>query len=171
MDIIYNGKLIGESEYAHVTQKIIRFATAQKWQYTQISEPCRVLARTDDESVGDYVGPTKGLVIYPHHMSEWLRFEFDANLYMDGSMRTRYAPPQIHISVVRLFKEIRPYYQDFYLLDLFHYYENEDEVELKQCMRRTLIQIENIRRSEESSGPIRGADGSIFDYVRDDASN
>jgi hypothetical protein len=68
-----DGKLLGASEYDALLHQVREFASSHRWPMEEIHEARRFLERVRNEQDWDYIGLTKGIVVYPHDDAEPLR--------------------------------------------------------------------------------------------------
>src|SRR6267378_1716568 len=83
--------------------------------------------RFREEKDWDYVGPVKGVVLYPHENSEPVRLEFDSELYIQEYTKTQFAQIEVHLLLVELLKKIEPYFEQLIVFDEGEYLEQSDE--------------------------------------------
>ena len=98
--IHFKGQLRDEDAYLRVIDAATSFATEQRWPSEPIkSEQIKLLRVTDDEQDWDYVGPVKGIALYPGEDCEPVRLAFDAELYVQEYTKTQFAGVTAHVRV------------------------------------------------------------------------
>src|SRR5882762_10416633 len=115
--IHFEGKLKRPEAYQAVLATARRFAESQNWSWEPIEEKVTTLKRIREEKDWDYVGPVKGVVLYPHENSEPVRLEFDSELYIQEYTKTQFAPIEVHLLLVELLKKIEPYFEQLIVFD------------------------------------------------------
>ncbi len=50
----------------------------------------------------------RGLVLYPHNMSEPVWLQFGDDLVLRDSVKTQFAGADVHIEIIRLFDALKP---------------------------------------------------------------
>ena len=63
------------------------------------------LGRGCEEQPWDYVGPTKGILLYLHEDCEPLRLEFDRELCVQEWVKTQFAGVDTHIRLVQILRD------------------------------------------------------------------
>jgi hypothetical protein len=137
--IHYQGKLNQPDLADEFCEELEDISKAMEWNYNRIND------EPDSEPV-----PLKGIVISPHEKSEPLVFTFDpeGNLRNAFMMRfadeepdltrynhtkTQFAPIDVHIAIVKLFKYLQLKYMDnLEVMDEGSYWDTGDENLLKQ---------------------------------------
>jgi hypothetical protein len=119
-----------------------------------------------DEKDWDYVGPTRGIVLYPHKDSEPLRLEFDASGFIQEYIKTQFAPTSIHITVVQLLQEIAPQFLNFSVEDEGEYWES-GKLETLDGHRDACFRIldEMLANDPQLRGPVHLPSGRIVDLI------
>src|SRR5215470_3438078 len=134
-------KLLGASEYDALLCQVRDFASSQRWTTEEIHEAQRSLERVHDEQDWDYIGLTKGIVVYPHDNAEPLRFEFDSNLYIQEYCKTQFAGPSVHVSIVELMRLLQPLFETLSVEDEGEYWDTSDISLLSYHIHRVDVQI------------------------------
>ena len=94
------------------------------------------LGRVREEQPWEYVGPTKGIVLYLHEDCEPLRLEFDRELYVQEWVKTQFAGVAIHIRLIQILREIEGFFRTFAVNDEGEYWESENKAVLTEHIRR-----------------------------------
>ena len=139
--IHFEGNLNGEVAYSTLLQNVRDFAARHGWPAEDLLEAQRSLKRVRDEQDWDYVGLTKGLIVYPHDECEPLRFEFDENFYIQECCKTQFDGPQVHIAIVRLLRSIHSLFAALNVADEGEYWHSGDEPALASHMHSIDDQI------------------------------
>jgi hypothetical protein len=125
--IHFEGKLYGEAGYSILLENIRNFAATEGWLVENLPEAERSLRRVREGRDWDYVGLTKGLIVYPHDDCEPLQFEFDENFYAQQYCKTQFAGAQVHVAIVRLLRSLRSSFEVLNVEDEGEYWDSGDE--------------------------------------------
>ncbi len=113
-----------------------------------VSNETRLLRVRDGED-WNYVGPVRGIVLYPHADCDPVRLEFDRDLYIQEFTKTQFAGVQTHLSVLELLKAIEPFFQNLKVEDEGEYWETEDI----QLLAEHLSSVQKVIESELQKNP------------------
>jgi hypothetical protein len=159
-----DGKLLGASEYDALLVR--EFASSPRWPMEEIREAQRVLERVRNEQDWDYIGLTRGIVVYPHDNAEPLRFEFDDNLYIQEYCKTQFAGPSVHVSIVELMRLLQPLFETLWVQDEVEYWDTSDLSLLSQHMHRVDVVITQLVAENPSRQvAVRLPSGKIVDWI------
>jgi len=98
-------------------QQARQFAERNKWPFVEIPEEERMLSRVRDEKDWDHLGVTLGIEIYPDENCEPLRLEFDKVGFIQEYVKTQFSPLTIHVSIVKLLRELGPWFVHLEVVD------------------------------------------------------
>jgi hypothetical protein len=161
-----DGKLFGASEYDALLHQVREFASSHRWPMEEIHEARRFLERVRNEQDWDYIGLTKGIVVYPHDDAEPLRFEFDDNLYIQEYCKTQFAGPAVHVSIVELMRLLEPLFETLCVNDEGEYWDTCDTSLLSQHMHRIDVVIAQLIAERPSRQvAVRLRSGRIVDWI------
>lgn len=164
--IHFDGKLLGASEYDALLRQVRDFASSQSWPTEEIHEAQRSLERVRNEQDWDYIGLTKGIVVYPHDNAEPLRFEFDDNLHIQEYCKTQFAGPSVHVSIVELMRLLQPLFEILSVEDEGEYWDTNDRSLLSHHMHRVDVQIAQLVAEKPSRQvAVRLPSGRIADLI------
>jgi hypothetical protein len=165
--IHFKGQLRDEDAYLRVINAATSFATERGWPSEPIkSEQIKLLRVTDDEQDWDYVGPVKGIALYPGEDCEPVRLEFDAELYMQEHTKTQFAGVTTHVQVLNLFKAIKPLFRDLKVEDEHKYWVTGDVRILSEHMNRIQEVIdEELAKNPRARAKIKTPSGRIVDLM------
>lgn len=79
-------------------------------------------------------GPIRGAIIQPHSDCEPVLLFLDRNGYTAFSCKTQFAPPRVHIEIIRFLDLIEPYFASFEVRDEGDSWESRDEATLLHRM-------------------------------------
>jgi hypothetical protein len=160
------GKLLGASEYDALLHQVRGFASSQRWPTEEIHEAQRSLKRVRDEQDWDYIGLTKGIIVYPHDNAEPLRFEFDNDLHIQEYCKTQFAGPSVHVSIVELMRLLQPLFETLSVEDEGEYWDTSDTSLLSHHMRWVDVQIAQLLAEKPSRQvAVRLPSGRIADLI------
>src|SRR4051794_13914657 len=99
--IHFDGQLLGEDAFSNLMTTARDFAASHTW----VTEPIelvqtKLLRVRDNEEEWDYIGPVKGIVLYPSEDCDPVRLEFDRDLYVQEYTKTQFAGVDMHLKVV-----------------------------------------------------------------------
>ncbi len=155
----YRGQLKSPDLIGTFCRELKEIANLMEWEYTILDEdfgkPTDIKLETTEKGC-EIVGhlALKGINLNIHKDCGDLSFFFDLNgilrdpIQMAGGegvedetlpftfVKTQYAPPEIHITLVKLFRYLkRKYFQTFEVMDEGDYWETGDENLLKEKMQ------------------------------------
>ena len=173
--IHFQGKLKNTQQINSLMEELIDIADTMKWKWQSFDEdwskPATVKSSTDKNGF-EITGhlPLKGIRINLHPDSEPLSIYFDkegnlttpmsvvlvnegkmkpGNLY--SSVKTQFAPPDVHISIIKLLKYLKKrYIPNLKVIDEGEYWESEDKEKLIEKMaflRNAMDKVEEILSS------------------------
>lgn len=165
--IHFRGKLKSEACYSEVIDFAQRQAFANEWLTEPIDNPKTELLRIDeDEKESTYVGPTRGLIVYPHEDCEPVRLEFDRELGVQEFTKTQFAGAKIHIQVIEFLRKLEPCFESFHVEDEGEFWETSDETILQDHIARTAQMIEEYRAKDpRNEVKVKTPDGRIVDLL------
>ncbi|MEQ9506606.1 MAG: hypothetical protein RLO80_10085 [Hyphomonas sp.] len=139
--IHFEGKLNSEGSYSTLLESVRNFAARQGWPAEDLPEAERSLKRVRDDQNWDYVGLTKGLLVYPHDDCEPLSFEFDENFFIQQYCKTQFAGAKVHTAIVGLLRSLQPLFATLKVEDEGEYWDSSDEPTLVGHMESIDAQI------------------------------
>ena len=165
--IHFKGQLLDEDAYLRVIDAATGFAKEQCWPSEPIkSEQIKLLRVTDDEQDWDYIGPVKGIALYPDEDCEPVRLEFDSELYVQEYTKTQFAGVATHVQVLNLLKAIKPLFRDLKVVDEGEYWERGDARILSEHMNRIQEVIdEELAKNPRARAKIKTSSGRITDLI------
>jgi hypothetical protein len=162
----FEGRLKGAQAFSSLLLHIEGIARAETLLTERFEISNAKLGRGSEEQPWDYVGPTKGIVLYLHEDSEPLRLEFDQELYIDEWVKTQFAGVAIHIRLIQILKEIRGFFQTFAVNDEGEYWESENKIVLAEHIRRCDQVIKEFAaKNPHSKTKVREPSGRITDLI------
>jgi hypothetical protein len=124
------------------------------------------LHRVRDEKDWDYIGPTKGIVVYLHVNCEPVRLEFDRDLYIQEFTKTQFAGVHVHVQALKLFKAVQPLFLHLSVEDEAEYWETRNTQTLTEHFETVMKGIEaELRKSPSGRTKVRIPSGRIVDLI------
>lgn len=162
--IHFEGRLRDADGYRGLLGVVRSIASEKTWLTEEFSIAQAKLVRVLDEKDCDYVGPTKGIVVYVDEWCEPVRLEFDKDFYIQEYVKTQFAGTAVHVEVVSLLRAIEPFFADLHVTDEGEYWESGDRPRLK----RHITTINELIRDELKKNPhaehaVRLPSGRIID--------
>ena len=164
--IHFEGHLSSDEALANVLAAAQAYADGQRWPHELIACTEARLSRVRNEEDWDYIGPTRGIVLFPHADSEPVRLEFDRDLYIQEFTKTQFAGTTVHINVVGLLRCLAPHFASLIVDDEGEYWDTSDQELLKghfQAFYRALqAELPNYPGAKVK---VRLPSGRIADFV------
>lgn len=165
--IHFEGKAKSEENVDSIISLAKNFAIRNNMPFQMVNVSSGQLSRLINEQDAPYEGPVQGIKIEPHYNCEQLIFEFGNDLFMQDYCKTQFAPIEVHISIIKLFKSVLPHFTALSVIDEGQYWDTEDTDILQQEMDYCFAQIEKIQNEDSTvKGPIRSDKGRIIDLIR-----
>jgi hypothetical protein len=151
----------------HESLEVARhFAKANGWQVEVIDSPTATLRRVRDEEDWDYVGPVKGLALFPGPDCDPVRLEFDRELYVQEFTKTQFAGLDTHVKVVELLRALEPFFAELKVEDEGEFWETRDREGLKGHVEACNRALRDYLADHPSAQPkVRLEDGRIVDFL------
>jgi hypothetical protein len=166
--IHFEGQLSSPDDLDKVIKTAKGFAERNDLEYFFFHEDNKLLQRVKDEQDWDYEGPTKGIQIQPNENSDPLILEFDKDYYLQEFCKTQYADVSVHILIIDLLRQIKPFFRSFCVEDEGEYWEKSDINILQQKIDDCFKAIEEMRQEDSTvNGPYKLENGRIIDLMQD----
>src|SRR6476620_4583697 len=140
--IHFEGAVRDEGAYERVVRTARTLAEENGWRWQTIDASTTTLQRVRNDEEYVYSGPARGISLYPHEDCEPLHLEFDGDLFVQDFTKTQFAPPDIHIKVVRLLKTIAPQFACLSVDDEGEFWDSENADQLIQNLQACFRAIE-----------------------------
>lgn len=165
--IHFEGQLLNEGAFSALIDAASTFAKENGWGKELFELPNVTLLRVRDEADWDYVGPVKGIQVFPHDDCDPIRLEFDRDLYIQEYTKTQFAGSNIHLKVLDLLALLQPFFSTFRINDEGEYWETKNLTTLMEHMHRTQQVIEDMLREDPSAAmKVKTPDGRIIDLIQ-----
>lgn len=166
MTIHFEGQLFNDYAFSALIDAASNFAKENGWRSELLESPNATLLRVREEANWDYVGPVKGIQVFPHDDCDPIRLEFDHDLYIQEYTKTQFAGPDIHLKVLDLLTLIQPFFSTFSISDEGEYWETRNLTVLVEHMNTTQQVIEDMLRQDPSAAmKVKTPDGRIIDLI------
>jgi hypothetical protein len=107
--------------------RALDFAEQHGWPHRLVSRRGVTLNRWDySDHEWTVTGDTRGIELFPHDDCEPLTFEFEREDFVQDHTKTQYAPAEIHVAIIELFRRVAPFFADFSVSDEGDYWETSD---------------------------------------------
>ena len=165
--IHFEGQLATEADFERLMQYVRQIAAEKTWLTERIEEKEVKLSRVRDEEDWDYLGPTKGAVVYVHEACEPVRFEFDRELYVQEFVKTQFAGPKVHVDVAKLLQATERFFRTFKVYDEGENWVTGDETlvagHIANCNQVIEEELEN---KPAARAKVKLSSGRIVDLIR-----
>lgn len=150
--IHYSGKLKDPARLEDVIVFAEKLAKESRWAFNRI-----------ERVVGS---ETAGFVAFPHQHCEPLRFEFGNDLKIRSWIKTQFAGPEVHVSVVHFLRQIRPLIGRLGVRDEGEYWETGSEEKLREHMDSINRIIEEMKDENPNIRvKVHESNGRIVDVI------
>lgn len=142
--IHYAGKLRSREGLAALHAIASQWGARWRCEVVDIDDPAGELIRVHNGQVYRYRGPVAGLAVLPHADAEPFLLQFDADLYMQQSCKTQFAPPQVHVEIIGMLREMAPCFEALTVHDEGGYWETGDRAHLEDRLAECRALIDKI---------------------------
>jgi hypothetical protein len=124
------------------------------------------LGRGCEEQPWDYVGPTKGILLYLHEDCEPLRLEFDRELCVQEWVKTQFAGVDTHIRLVQILRDIERFFQTLVVNDEGEYWESGNRETLAEHVQRcNEVIAEFAAKNPRAQIKVKETNGRLTDLI------
>ena len=143
------------------------FAVSRQWRVEPVSKDKAELERVKDEKSVKYVGPLRGVILFPHAMCEPIHLEFGSDHALQDFVKTQFAGADVHIAIVELLRRLKPQFTRLEVEDEGEYWETSERTKLEQHINTVNRMLKDIIREKPSArGPVKLKDGRIADVIQ-----
>jgi len=162
----FEGRLKDNEAYSGLIGCINKIGAADAL-LTETFENERVeLSRVRDEKPWDYLGPSKGIVLYLDDDCDPLRLEFDQDLYIQEFVKTQFAGVRVHVKLVKILRVLEDYFDTLEVNDEGEYWETNDEAGLSEHIRRcNEVIAEFAAKNPRAEIKVKAPDGRLIDMI------
>jgi hypothetical protein len=164
--IHFEGRLKSDQAFSSLLLHIEEIGRAETLLTERFENPQAKLGRGGEERSVDYVGPTKGILLYLHEDCEPLRLEFDRELYVQEWVKTQFAGVDTHIRLIQMLREIEGFFQTLVVNDEGEYWESGNQAALEGHFRAcNEVIAEFAAKNPRAQVKVREANGRITDLI------
>jgi len=163
----FEGRLKGPEALGSLLNLVEKTARAKTWLTEKFENSVVTLSRVraDDEE-WDYIGPTKGIILYLHEDCDPVRLEFDQDFYIQEFVKTQFAGAHSHIELIALLRDLKQFFDDFKVEDEGEYWETGSEAVLTEHIGRCDEAIaEFARQNPNAQIKVRTPEGRFMDLL------
>ena len=162
----FEGSLKSDQAFSSLLLRIEEISRAETLLTERFENPQAKLGRASEERPWDYVGPTKGILLYLHEDCEPLRLEFDRELYVQEWVKTQFAGVDTHIRLIQILKDIERFFQTLVVNDEGEYWESENKEALAEHIDRcNEVIAEFAGKNPGSRIKVREPNGRLTDLI------
>jgi hypothetical protein len=162
----FEGRLKSDQAFSSLVLHIEEIGRAETLLTERFENSQAKLGRGSEERPLDYVGPTKGILLYLHEDCEPLRLEFDRELYVQEWVKTQFAGADTHIRLIQILRDIERFFQTLVVNDEGEYWKSGNQAVLEGHIRACNDAIAEIAaRSLSAQVKVRESNGSITDLI------
>jgi hypothetical protein len=162
----FDGRLKSAQAFSSLLLHIEEIGHAETLLTERFENPEAKLGRVREEQPWDYLGPTKGIVLYLHEDCEPLRLEFDRELYVQEWVKTQFAGVDTHIRLIHILRDIEKFFETIAVNDEGEYWESENQTVLEGHIRTCNEAIAEIAaQSPRAQIKVREPNGRITDLI------
>lgn len=165
--IHFEGTLNDDTSLMSFIRSVKAHAELRGWFTEDIeSDEARLTRWQDEGGKSEYLGPTKGIVVYVAEDCEPVRFEFDSQLYMQDWVKTQFAGASAHVQVVGLLRAVEPHFRKLVVEDEGEFWETGRREVLDNHIEACNRTIEEIASEKAGSQiKVRTPTGRIVDLI------
>ena len=134
-----------------------------------------VLSETDGEGVLDhpdgeipYQGKLSTFVIRPHEHCEPVTFQITQDGYFKNWCKTQFAPLDVHIGLLDLFRQVKIKLSELVIQDEGGYWESNSAESLEERIVKCFMEMQKSRDEEpDYYGPVKSENGRITDLMKE----
>jgi len=161
----------GRAESAAAVDGALRMLTSRAhalgWKVDDASAEDVSLKRVIDEKDVPYRGAVRGLVLRPGLNCEPLFVQFDSSFFMQDFVKTQFAGPDVHIKVVELLRQLKPFLVTLKIEDEGEYWETNDKKKLEMHIATVNSLIREMKgKTSGLQGPVTLPNGRIVDLMQ-----
>ncbi len=165
--IHFEGEAKNDKAIDAIITEATAFAAKRGWRVESASKAKGELERVKDDKSVKYVGPIRGIILYPHAMCEPVYLQFGSDHAMQDFVKTQFAGADVHIAVIELLRLLKPKFSRLKVEDEGEYWETGNRSKLEQHISTVNRMIKDIIREKPSArGPVKLKDGRMVDIIQ-----
>ena len=171
--IHFEGTAASDAAVRKIVDTTAQRAEKHGWRYQRIGAGevatlDGVTLRMIDEAEGSKApSDVRGIVVYPHEMSEPLYLVFGPKRRTKNFVKTQFAGADVHVRLVELLESLKPLFAELEVDDEGEYWSTHDRAKLERHLSSALAAMDALRiNTAGARGPVKRPDGRILDIVR-----
>ena len=171
--IHFEGTAANDAAVRKIVDTTAERAEKRGWRYQRIGAGevatlDGVTLRMIDEAEGSKApADVRGIVVYPHEMSEPLYLVFGPKRRTKNFVKTQFAGADVHVGLVELLESLKPLFAELEVDDEGEYWSTHDRAKLERHLSSALAAMDALRiKTAGARGRLPRADGRILDIVR-----
>jgi hypothetical protein len=162
----FEGRLRSAEAFSSLLLHIEEIGRAETLLTERFESSKAKLARVHEERPLDYVGPTKGILLYLHEDCEPLRLEFDRELFLQEWVKTQFAGVDTHIRLIQILRDIERFFHSLAVNDEGEYWESENKETLADHIRRCNEVIADFAaKNPRAQVKVKTPNGRLIDLI------
>ncbi len=162
----FEGKLKNDGAFLQLISRVEQVASEEAVATERFETQEAKLSRVRDEKDWDYVGRTKGIILYLHEDCEPVRLEFDGDLYIQEWVKTQFAGARVHARLVALLRDLEVFFEWLKVEDEGEYWRTGDQRLLAEHMRQCDQAIADLARDHPAAQvKVREPNGRYTDII------
>ncbi|HLZ41530.1 MAG TPA: hypothetical protein VKQ11_11230 [Candidatus Sulfotelmatobacter sp.] len=162
----FEGRLKSAEALSSLALRIEEIGRAETLLTERFENSQAKLGRVRDERPWDYVGPSKGILLYLHDDCDPLRLEFDRELYVQEWVKTQFAGVDTHIRLIQILRDIEGFFQTLAVNDEGEYWESENREALAKHIRRcNEVIAEFAAKNPHAQVKVKDPNGRLIDLI------
>jgi hypothetical protein len=164
--IHFEGRLKSAQAFSDLLLHIEEIGRAETLLTERFENSQAKLGRGPEERPWDYVGPTRGILLYLHEDCEPLRLEFDREQYVREWVKTQFAGADTHIHLIQILRDIERFFQTFTVNDEGEYWESVNrEVLEEHILRCNEVIAEFAAKNPRAQVKVKEPNGRLTDLI------
>jgi hypothetical protein len=162
----FEGRLKGAQAFSSLLLHVEEIGRAETLLTERFENAQAKLGRVREERRWEYVGPTKGILLYLHEDCDPLRLEFDRELYVQEWVKTQFAGVETHVRLIQILRDIGRFFRTLTINDEGEYWESENREALAEHIRRcNEVIAEFAAKNPRAQVKVKEPNGRLIDLV------
>jgi hypothetical protein len=162
----FEGRLKGAQAFSSLLLHVEEIGRAETLLTERFENAQAKLGRVREERRWEYVGPTKGILLYLHEDCDPLRLEFDRELYVQEWVKTQFAGVETHVRLIQILRDIGRFFPTLTINDEGEYWESENREALAEHIRRcNEVIAEFAAKNPRAQVKVKEPNGRLIDLV------
>jgi hypothetical protein len=162
----FEGRLKGAQAFSSLLLHVEEIGRAETLLTERFENAQAKLGRVREERPWDYVGRTKGILLYLHEDCDPLRLEFDRELYVQEWVKTQFAGVETHVRLIQILRDIGRFFRTLTVYDEGEYWESENREALAEHIRRcNEVIAEFAAKNPRAQVKVKEPNGRLIDLI------